>query len=309
MKISITEEMKFRQTVVEYAIKYNNNARAVRRYKTSRQQVQRWRKKYDGTVQSLANQSRRPHKHPKQHTEKEIKLIQNKYQRHKHEGLAQVYRKSIDAGYKRSYESMCRQIKKFKNYEKPKKISYPKSKYEPLKGSYPGEYVQIDVKYVPVECIGFQSNYDRYYQITAIDLYSRKRVLKLVNEHSSYETSKMLKTLEKEFGFKIKTIQTDNGRELCNEREQKKSLFEKVMKKLGIEYIRTRPYSPWQNGVVERSHKIDNELFYRRRRFKSEEEMYKSFKRYSIRTNNIARRVLKFRTPNEMVENYFKTVA
>lgn len=309
MKTSITEEMKFRQTVVEYAIKYNNNARAARRYKTSRQQVQRWRKKYDGTVQSLANQSRRPHKHPKQHTEKEIKLIQNKYQRHKHEGLAQVYRKSIDAGYKRSYESMCRQIKKFKNYEKPKKISYPKSKYEPLKGSYPGEYVQIDVKYVPVECIGFQSNYDRYYQITAIDLYSRKRVLKLVNEHSSYETSKMLKTLEKEFGFKIKTIQTDNGRELCNEREQKKSLFEKVMKKLGIEYIRTRPYSPWQNGVVERSHKIDNELFYSRRRFKSEEEMYKSFKRYSIRTNNIARRVLKFRTPNEMVENYFKTVA
>lgn len=308
MKISITEEMKFRQTVVEYAIKYNNNARAARRYKTSRQQVQRWRKKYDGTVQSLANKSRRPHKHPKQHTEKEIKLIQNKYQRHKHEGLAQVYRKSIDAGYKRSYESMCRQIKKFKNYEKPKKISYPKSKYEPLKGSYPGEYVQIDVKYVPVECIGFQSNYDRYYQITAIDLYSRKRVLKLVNEHSSYETSKMLKTLEKDFGFKIKTIQTDNGREFCNEREQKKSLFEKVMKKLGIEYIRTRPYSPWQNGVVERSHKIDNELFYRRR-FKSEEEMYKSFKRYSIRTNNIARRVLKFRTPNEMVENYFKTVA
>ena len=309
MKTSITEEMKFRQTVVEYAIKYDNNARAARRYETSRQQVQRWRKKYNGTVQSLANQSRHPHKHPKQHTEKEIKLIQNKYQRHKHEGLAQVYRKSIDAGYKRSYESMCRQIKKFKNYEKPKKISYPKSKYEPLKGSYPGEHVQIDVKYVPVECIGFQSNYDRYYQITAIDLYSRKRILKLVNEHSSYETSKMLKTLEKDFGFKIKTIQTDNGREFCNEREQKKSLFEKVMKKLGIEYIRTRPYSPWQNGVVERSHKIDNELFYSRRRFKSEEEMYKSFKRYSIRTNNIARRVLKFRTPNEMVENYFKTVA
>ena len=308
MKTSITEEMKFRQTDVEYAIKYDNNARAARRYETSRQQVQRWRKKYNGTVQSLANQSRHPHKHPKQHTEKEIKLIQNKYQRHKHEGLGEVYRKSIDAGYKRSYESMCRQIKKFKNYEKPKKISYPKSKYEPLKESYPGEHVQIDVKYVPVECIGFQSNYDRYYQITAIDLYSRKRILKLVNEHSSYETSKMLKTLEKDFGFKIKTIQTDNGREFCNDREQKKSLFEKVRKKLGIEYIRTRPYSPWQNGVVERSHKIDNELFYSRRRFKSEEEMYKSFKRYSTRTNHIARRVLKFRTPNEMVENYFKSV-
>ena len=49
MKISITEEMRFRQKVVEYAIKHKNNAEAARRYKTSRQQVQRWLKKYDKT--------------------------------------------------------------------------------------------------------------------------------------------------------------------------------------------------------------------------------------------------------------------
>lgn len=36
------------------------------------------------------------------------------------------------------------------------------------------------------------------------------------------------------------------------------------------------------------------------------EEMYKAFRRYSVRTNNIARRVLGFKTPNEIVENYFK---
>ncbi len=33
--------------------------------------------------------------------------------------------------------------------------------------------------------------------------------------------------------------------------------------------------------------------------------MYKSFKRYTTRTNNIARRVLSFKTPNEVVEEYF----
>lgn len=306
MKNSITEEMKFRQKVVEFAIKHGNNAKAARRYQTSRQQVQRWRKKYDGTVKSLVNKSRRPHSHPNQHTEKEIELIKNKYKYHKHEGLGQVYRKCIDAGYSRSYDSMCKQIKKIKNYEKPKRISYPKSKYKPLRACYPGEFVQIDVKYVPLECIGFKSNHERYYQITAIDLYSRKRIIKLVNENSTYETANMLKILEKEFRFKIKTIQTDNGREFCNDREQRKSAFEKVLEYLGIKYIRTRPYSPWQNGVVERSHKIDNELFYSKRRFRSEEEMYKSFKRYSVRTNNIARRILSFKTPNEMVEGYFK---
>lgn len=306
MKTIITEEMRFRHRVVEYAIKYNNNAKAARRYGVSRQQVQRWRKKYDGTILSLANKSRRPKRHPKQHTEDELKLIKEKYKHHRHEGLAEVYRKCIDSGYKRGYESMCKQIRRFNNYIEPQKVKYPKSKYKPLKGNYPGEYVEIDVKYVPLECIGFTSNYERYYQITAIDLYSRKRVLKLVNEHSSYETAKMLKTLEKDFGFKINTIQTDNGREFCNDKNQKKSAFEMVLEELGIKYIRTRPYSPWQNGVVERSHKIDNELFYSKRRFKSEKEMYTSFKRYSTRTNNIARRVLGFKTPNEMVKIYFQ---
>lgn len=57
MKTSITEEMRFRQRVVEFAIKQDNNAMAARRCHTSRQQVERWRKKYDGSVQSLANKS------------------------------------------------------------------------------------------------------------------------------------------------------------------------------------------------------------------------------------------------------------
>ncbi len=63
----ITEEMRYRERVVQYAIK-SNNAVAARRYHTSRQQVQRWRKKYDGTTASLSNKATRPHSHPNQHT-------------------------------------------------------------------------------------------------------------------------------------------------------------------------------------------------------------------------------------------------
>lgn len=87
MKISITEEMRFRRRVVEYAIKYNNNAKTAGRYGTSRQQVQRWRHKYDGTVVSLANKARRPHRHPNQHTEIKMELLSKKYRYHRHEGL------------------------------------------------------------------------------------------------------------------------------------------------------------------------------------------------------------------------------
>lgn len=307
MKTIITEEMRFRHRVVKYAIKYNNNAKAARRYHTSRQQVWRWRKKYDGTVHSLANKSTRPHSHPKQHTKEELELIKHKYRYHGHEGLAQVYRKLKDVGYTRTYDSMCIQIRKMKLNKNKKRKSYPKSKYKKPKITYPGEQVQIDVKYVPNECIGFASYHSRYYQITAIDLYSRKRYMELVEENSTYTTSEFLKRLEDNLGFKIDLVQTDNGFEFVNDPDttSKKTRFEKQLKKMEIGHKRTRPYSPWQNGVVERSHRIDNELFYSRRRFKSYSQMLKAFKRYSRRYNNIARKILKFNTPNEMVEQYF----
>ena len=307
MKTIITEEMRFRHRVVKYAIKYNNNAKAARRYHTSRQQVWRWRKKYDGTVQSLANKSTRPHYHPNQHTEDELELIRQKHRYHRHEGLAQVYRKLKDAGYTRTYDSMCIQIRKMKLDTPKKRKSYPKTKYHKNPATYPGERVQIDVKYVPNECIGFASNHYRYYQITAIDEYSRKRYLELVSENSTYTTSEFLMRLEGKLGFKIKLVQTDNGLEFINDSDKtnKKSRFEKQLEKMKANHQRTRPYSPWQNGIVERSHRIDNELFYNRRRFKSYNQMLKSFKRYSNRYNNIARKVLGFKTPNEIVKEYY----
>lgn len=279
MKTIITEEMRYRERVVQYAIK-SNNAVAARRYHTSRQQVQRWRKKYDGTTASLLNKSTRPHSHPNQHTREEIELIKRMHRRYSFEGLAQVYRSLMDAGYTRTYQSMQKQLRNLR-LKQPEKKKYPKSQYKTIKGEYPGEYVEVDVKYVPLECIGFSSSHARYYQITAIDLYR----------------------------CKIKTIQTDNGREFCNDADMSKSLFQIALKNLGINHKRTRPYSPWQNGVVERSHRVDNEIFYARRRFSSEEEMYKSFKRYATRTNNICRAILKFKSPNEVLREYLTRVA
>ena len=97
----------------------------------------------------------------------------------------------------------------------------------------------------------------------------------LVDEKSVNHTSKFVKTLEEQIGFNIKTIQTDNGTEFVNDLDvtNKKSLFQLTLEELNIEHKRTRPYSPWQNGKVERSHRLDNDMFYSRRRFGSYEEM------------------------------------
>ena len=91
MKTIITEEMRLRQRAIEYAKKYNNNSKAAIKYHTTRQQIKRWRDRYDGTIMSLANKSRRPKSHPNQHTLEELELIKQKHSKFKIDGLAQVY--------------------------------------------------------------------------------------------------------------------------------------------------------------------------------------------------------------------------
>lgn len=297
--------MRFRERIVNHALKYGVTKAAIR-YKTNRMFIYRQLEKYDGTVQSLALKSKRPKTHPNMHTKEELELIKKTNSRFARDGRAEVYVKLREKGYKRSFGSMCRQIRLMKLKEAKVKRHYKSdTKYEVIRAKFPGDRVQVDIKYVPSYCIGFNSHGKRYYQITAIDEYSRKRILKIVDEKSVNHTSDFVEELEEKFGFRIKTIQTDNGSEFVNNSElsEKLTLFEKTLKKLGIEHVRTRPYSPWQNGIVERSHRIDNG-FYDRAYFKSEEDMRKKLSRYQNRYNNIHRQVLNFNSPNKMVNEY-----
>ena len=76
MSKSITQDMAYRQSLMKYAEKYGVS-RASRKYNKSRSYIYFWKARWDGTVQSLACQSRRPHSHPNQHTETELKLIRD----------------------------------------------------------------------------------------------------------------------------------------------------------------------------------------------------------------------------------------
>ena len=66
---------------MKYAEKYGVS-RASRKYNKSRSYIYFWKQRWDGSVASLACQSRRPHSHPNQHTEAELKLIRPYTPRH-----------------------------------------------------------------------------------------------------------------------------------------------------------------------------------------------------------------------------------
>ena len=74
-------------------------------------------------------------------------------------------------------------------------------------------------------------------------------------------------------GFSIHTIQVDNGLEFVNDndRTNRESRFELAVREKGWVLRRTRPYSPWQNGRVERSHREDGKILYNRHIFTRDE--------------------------------------
>lgn len=74
MSKSATQDMAYRQALMKYAEKHGVS-RASRKYNKSRSYIYFWKQRWDGSAASLACRSRRPHSHPNQHTEDELKPL------------------------------------------------------------------------------------------------------------------------------------------------------------------------------------------------------------------------------------------
>ena len=306
---SITQDIIFKQSVVEYSLKYGVTE-AAKRYKQHRKTIYRWREKYDGTRQSLKNKSRRPHSHPNQHTEKEIKMIKKYKAQNPDVGLVVLWIKLIKNGYTRQITSLYRVMQKLGIYKKTpsKKKTYEPKTYQQM--SHPGERIQIDVKYVPRKCMTneLKDQEEKYYQYTAIDEYTRQRVLWASKEHSTYASTQFLEVIIKKFKYKIECVQTDNGFEFTNrlnaQKAKEKTMFEKKLQELGIEHKLIRPRTPRHNGKVERSHRKDQERFYYKRIFVSFEDFKEKLRHWSREYNDFPMKPLGWKSPNEKYKEY-----
>ena len=174
--------------------------------------IYRWRKRYDGTLQSLADRSHRPHSHPNQHTKEELKLIADMRRRNPHAGLVVFWVKLKQRGYSRSITGLYRVLRRSGNMAvKPRNPKYVPKPYEKM--TFPGQRVQIDVKFVPSVCLVGDVKGEKFYQYTAIDEYSRFRYVEAFREHSNYSSAVFLEHMLKAFKFPVLCVQTDNGQE------------------------------------------------------------------------------------------------
>ena len=302
---TVTQTMQFRQSLLKYAEKYGVTKAAIK-YNVNRQYIYRWKRRYNGDIQSLANKSHRPHHHPNQHTEAELQKIKNFRRRNPNTGLVVLWVKLRRSGYTRSITGLYRVLRR----QGQMAVKLPNPKYIPKpyeKMLFPGERVQIDVKFVPEACIVGDAAGEKFYQYTAIDEFSRWRYLEAFQEHSTYSSAQFLEHLIKAAPFKILCVQTDNGTEFTKRLlpgDNGPSLFETRLEQADIRHKLIRPYTPRHNGKVERSHRKDNEYFYASHKFYSFEDFKNQL---AVRCRNYNRfpiRPLGWLSPIEYLAKY-----
>lgn len=292
---------------MKYTEKYGVS-RASRKYNKSRSYIYFWKARWDGSVESLGCQSRRPHSHPNQHTKEELKMIRNMRRRNPDLGMVELWHRLRKRGYARRPESLFRVMRKMGMFpqETPKNHYTPKP-YEQM--TYPGQRVQVDVKVVPRRCIADPEL--RLFQYTAIDEFTRLRFLAAYPEQSTCSSADFLNKLVRWYarkGIQVECIQTDNGFEFTNRFSNSKkdilTLFEKTAHKLGIRHKLIRPYTPRHNGKVERSHREDQKRFYSCHSFYSLKDFESQLTVHNRRSNNFPMRPLGWLSPAEFTVQY-----
>ncbi len=115
--------------------------------------------------------------------------------------------------------------------------------------AFAGDMIQMDTKYINL--IGGR----RIYQFIALDVLTKRRVLKYYSSLVSENGADFLRYCLKKFPFPIKNVQTDNGSEFLKH-------FDTLCKKLNILHYFIYPRMPTQNTYVEVSHLADKNKFY-----------------------------------------------
>lgn len=301
----LTSSAHFRQRVVKKSYKVGVTE-ASKYYQISRNAIYEWRAKYDGkSWKSLLDRSHRPHHHPNEHTPEEKEMILRRYPRYNGD-MIMLWNSLKKSGYNRSYASLVRVVNKWVKPEIKSRATYKPKLYQ--RAEYPGQKVQVDVKFVPSYCV---SNGQKYYQYTAVDECTRWTYREMYDEHSTHSSVQFLVGLINHCPFPIREIQTDNGAEFTRaliSNDGKPSLFEEALEMWQIKYHRIRVATPRHNGKVERQHRCDELRFYKKMKMYSLEDGRKQLEKYNKLSNSIPKICLGFLSPNEALDKYLNVM-
>lgn len=261
-KVEPLRDKKVREKLKVINWYYSNDenlSKTSRHFGFTRKTIRKWLSRYkDKGYRGLLAKSRKPHAFRKSKVKfkitKAVIEIRNKYPGWSKYKIQVLLKRK---GLLTSASTIGRILKKKglinlkTSKKKSKAAKNPKKRYPkciPIKS--PGDLIQMDTKQITA------TGGVTHYQFTATDVYSRLRILQVYPSCSSRCGKKFLKICRDKFPFKLKAIQTDNGKEFMGD-------FYKEISKNDIPHFFIHPRSPKENSYVERSHESDEYEFYR----------------------------------------------
>ena len=265
--------------------------------------VKRWCRKYDEKKggNHCGDKSHRPlSPHPEQHMAEEEGLIRKAFsEKFFRWGWPGVNDELVDNhGYTRGYWGMRKAAARMKltGGEAPKESRRKQDRRFPELKT-PGEKVQIDVKFVPYNCLKGAAKRDgkHLYQYEC----TRIRFVYGYDEHTPENSCDFLLRPLAAFPFPIQCVQTDNGAEFTYRFLEGEKLcpFEELLGTLGIAHKLIPPRTPWHNGKVERSHRTDQRYFYDWEKFGSVKELNEKLAIHLAWYNNRRMAILGWQSP------------
>jgi len=255
----LTEQAKFKIKILDWCRSHDNNiSLTARHFGLGRTTIQRWLKqlKYYGPI-GLNEKSKRPKRTrvPTTPSNTVLKIVQlrKKYPAwSKYKIKVLLKEEDIEISDSTIGRVLKRRglINKKISVKRRRAALSPKMRFpKGLSISEAGDMIQMDTKYIMLPGKG------KFYQFTAIDVLTKRRVLRVYPSQSSRNGAKFLEECILSYPFKIKRIQTDNGSPFMKE-------FDKSCGKKSIPHYWTHTRSPKENTYVEISHGADKREFY-----------------------------------------------
>jgi len=280
----LTEQAKHRIKIMDWHREHGRNCSlTARHFGIGRMTLHRWLKRFNrfGVV-GLNEQSRKPKRlrqpiTPWSVIARVVELRKQYPAWSKHKLAAILKREGLVASASTVGRILKRKglIDKKLSQKRRKAALHPKARFpRGLRINQEGQMIQMDTKHIML--LGGR----RFYQFTAIDVLSKRKVMRVYPSESSANGALFLKECLASFPFPIQAVQTDNGAPFLKE-------FDKLCKKINLPHYFIYPRQAKQNTYVEISHGADEREFYQQGNVCSIlSEMQKSIKKWEDTWNH-----------------------
>jgi len=255
----LTERAKHRLKILDWWRNHDQNySLTARRFGYGRMTIYRWVKRYRQYGLFGLNEDSRKPKNVRQPTTPwqivaRIVQLREEYPAWSKYKLGVLLKKE---GYSISASTVGRILKRKgmiseKVSKKRRRATFrPKARFpKGMKITQAGQMIQMDTKHITL--VGGR----KFYQFTAIDVLTKRRVIRVYSSESSRNGAHFLDQCLLAFPYPIQAVQTDNGAPFLKE-------FTKKCQELKLPHYFIYPRHAQQNTYVEISHGADEREFY-----------------------------------------------